>query len=119
MSAVLIVDDSELILQMLQMVCEQAGFTTVTATNISDAHAALRAHPIEVVVTDLNMPDSDDPVAEIQSACDLPIIVVSGQPQADLDQIAAEKGAAGAVSKDSGMMGMAQVLPELLRNLVT
>lgn len=117
MPSVLIIDDSELILQMLEMVCQQAGYETGTATDIAAARAALEGCPYDVVITDLNMPDVADPVAEIRSCCDLPIVIVSGQPQADLDAIAAERGAAGAVSKDAGMMGMATVLPELLASL--
>ena len=114
MSTVLLIDDSELILQMLQMVCEQAGYTTVAVTNMADAKAALEDEAIGAIVTDLNMPDVADPVAQLQEWTDLPVVVVSGQPQDALDAIAAERGAIGAVSKDAGMMGMMTTLPELL-----
>lgn len=118
MPSVLIIDDSELILQMLQMVCAQAGFETRTATDLASAKDLFDREGADVVITDLNMPGADDTVATVRSWKDVPVVIVSGQPQADLDAIAAERGAAGAVSKDAGMMGMAAVLPELLGRLV-
>lgn len=119
MPSVLLIDDSELILQMLEMVCQQAGFETKTVTNLDDARSVLEGSRFDAVITDLNMPDVADPVAEIRAICDVPVVIVSGQPQADLDLIAAERGAAGAVSKDSGMMGMATSLPALLTSLTS
>jgi len=117
MPSVLIIDDSELILQMLEMVCVQAGFTVHTATDLDSARQLFEAHGADVVITDLNMPGADDPVAAVRAWRDVPVVIVSGQPQADLDAIAAERGAAGAVSKDSGMMGMAAALPDLINHL--
>ena len=119
MPSVLIIDDSELILQMLEMVCQQAGFETTTATNFTGARSALEGRRFDAVITDLNMPDVSDPVAEVRAICDVPVVIVSGQAQADLDVIAAEQGAAGAVSKDAGMMGMATALPALLTSIMS
>lgn len=118
MATILLIDDSELVLQMLQMVCDGAGYQTVTVSAIADAERVLAGTEIAAVVTDLNMPDTEDPVAQLQGWTKAPIIVVSGRPQAELDEIAAERGAEGAVSKDAGMMGMAQLLPDLLERLL-
>ncbi len=118
MAKLLIIDDSELVLQMLQMVCEQAGHDVVAVTNMPEALVALEKTPPDAVITDLNMPSTDDPVADLRASCDVPIVVVSGQSQESLDAIAAERGADGAISKDAGMMGMAATLPDLLGRLL-
>jgi DNA-binding response OmpR family regulator len=118
MARVLIIDDSDLILQMLEMVCGQAGYDTVTASTLQDARDAFTGQSIDVVVTDLNLPDVPDSVAEVRSWGDVPVIIVSGRRQEELDAIAAERGADGAVSKDAGLAGMSQQLPELLGRLV-
>ena len=117
MARVLIVDDSELILQMLQMVVAQAGHEAVLATDWAAAEAAYDAGRPDLVVTDLNLPDVEDPIGSFLSKGDAPVVVVSGRPQAELDRLATERGAAGAISKDAGMMGMASALPDLIARL--
>lgn len=119
MARVLLVDDSELILQMLEMVVAQAGHTTVTAITWDAAEAAYAAEPPDLVITDLNLPDQNDPVGAFTAMGSAPVIIVSGRPQAELEGLAAERGAAGAVSKDAGMMGMAAVLPDLISGLTS
>ena len=117
MARVLVVDDSELILQMLQMVVDQAGHETVIADCWAAGEAAYRSAPPDIVVTDLNLPDADDPVGGFIALGAAPVVIVSGRPQAELDELATERGAAGAVSKDAGMMGMMATLQPLLGRL--
>jgi CheY-like chemotaxis protein len=117
MARVLIVDDSELILQMLAMVIAQAGHEVLTAETWDEAVVHYGGCP-DVVVTDLNLPDQADPVAAFHAMGPTPVIIVSGRPQAELDELASACGAAGAVSKDAGMMGMAAVLPDLIGRVV-
>ena len=117
MARVLIVDDSELILQMLSMVVSGAGHEVVTAVAWSDAVSAFQAQAPDVVVTDLNLPDQPDPLAALAELGAVPVIIVSGRPQAELDDLARQRGAAGAVSKDAGLPGLAAALPALLSTL--
>lgn len=118
MAKILIIDDSDLILQMLEMVCQQAGHDTRTASSVDQAREAFEDERPDVVVTDLNLPGVPDSVAEIRSWGDVPVVIVSGRPQAELDDIATRAGAAGAVSKDAGLAGMSQTLPALLDTLL-
>lgn len=118
MAHVLLVDDSELIVQMLQMVVAQSGHEVVTALTWDDAVRSYQTTAPDVVITDLNLPDQADPVTAFKTLGDAPIIIVSGRPQAELDELAAACGAAGAVSKDAGMMGMAAVLPDLISRVI-
>lgn len=114
MALVLIVDDSELILQMLEMVVGQAGHRVVAASTWRRAEELYAQERPDVVVTDLSLPDVTDPLASLAALGDAPVVVVSGRPQAELDEIAAARGAAGAVSKDNGLPGIASLLPPLI-----
>jgi DNA-binding response OmpR family regulator len=120
---VLIIDDSELILQMLDMVCQQAGYRTLTCDSFGAVAEAITEEAPAVVVSDLNLPDlaADNPVAalhEHERLAATPVIIVSGTDADALDAIAERIGAAGAISKDAGMPGIQSQLPALLGELV-
>mgnify|MGYP006291594105 CR=1 FL=1 len=119
---VLIIDDSALVLQMLEMVCQQAGYETVACASYADARAETATDVPDIIVTDLNMPglDGRDPVSALRADLELegiPIVVVSGMEAAELEERAAEIGADGFASKDEGMPGLQRVLPEMLDRL--
>ena len=111
---VLVIDDSALVLQMLTMIVEQAGHDVVGVETWDAATKAYADSPPAAVVTDLNLPVIEDPLAALQALGPAPIIIVSGRPQAELDAIATSRGLHGAVSKDAGMPGMMAALPGLL-----
>lgn len=118
---VLIVDDSELLLQMLQMVCEGAGYRAACAESVAQAAALVSAEAPAAILSDLNLPDTPDPVAALRAVPGLsatPIILISGQDQGQLDAIAVTRGAQGAISKDAGLPGMMMALPPLLERLI-
>ncbi len=119
---VLIIDDSELILQMLDMVCQAAGFRTVTCERIDKVVDVTSAELPDVIISDLNLPDldGDDPVVVLHSIPGLdatPVVIVSGMAPDELDARAHEIGAAGAISKEAGMPAMQAQLPDLLAAL--
>ena len=119
---ILILDDSELILSMLQMVCAQGGHGVVTASDFEQARAIVSRETPRLVLTDLNLPDlpAADPVTALRALPQLastPIVLISGRPQAELDAEAERLGAQGALSKDLGMPGIAAALPGLLDRL--
>ena len=121
---VLIIDDSELVLQMLDMVCKDSGYQTLACANIAEAQREVATQTPDAVFIDLNLPDleHDDPVAALRQELDLtdiPIIVVSGLEPEDLEQRAAEIGADGYVSKDEGMPGIQEDLPPMLERLLS
>jgi CheY-like chemotaxis protein len=78
---VLVVDDSELIRRLVATMLRTAGYTVVLAENGRDALARLREHAVQLVVTDMMMPEMDG--LELIAALrilrpDLPIIGMSG-----------------------------------------
>jgi two-component system KDP operon response regulator KdpE len=116
MSYVLILDDSELILQMLEMVCLSSGHDVRTASSFAAALEHVSRETPRVIVSDLNLPDlHTDPVTGFREAgCESPVILISGRPQDEMDQVVRDTGAAAGLSKDLGMMGIAERLPGLL-----
>lgn len=120
---VLIIDDSELIVSMLEMICGQLGYRTASALAFAQVDDLVSKEAPAVVLTDLNMPDvpENDPVQGLRTIPALsqtPIIVVSGMPQGELDEIAKTRGAQGAISKDAGLPGMMMQLGPMLEGLV-
>lgn len=117
---ILLLDDSELILQMLTMICQGEGHHTHTATTFARAQEIVESTPISLIITDLNLPDvaGHDTIAalrDVPAAQSTPIIIISGQPQATLDAIATERGAQAALSKDGGFPAIASALPALIQ----
>lgn len=120
---ILIIDDSELILQMLTMICEQQGYRTVQCQNFSAVASAVDTATPAVILSDLNLPDlgGRDPVSALRSIdalADTPVVLISGMDPDELSQKADELGADGSVSKEAGMPGMMSVLPGLIAKLV-
>lgn len=118
---ILLLDDSELIIQMLTMICQGDGHQTHAATTFSDAQKILETTPIDLIVTDLNLPDitGHDTITalrQLPAAATTPIIIISGQPQTTLDAIAHERGAQAALSKDGGFPAIASTLPLLIKS---
>ena len=116
---VLIIDDSELILQMLDMICQQAGYRTITANSFSQVDEIVADEAPVVVVSDLNLPDlgGRDPVAALHGMTQLqsvPVIIISGIDDAEIQATAERIGAAGAISKEGGMPVVQSELPKLL-----
>ncbi len=121
---VLIIDDSELILQMLTMVCQGAGYAVETLAAFPLVAQCLQRADFDVVITDLNLPDvpGNDTVAALRAfevLAHTPIVIISGQPRSTLEAIATTRGAQGALSKDDGLPAIAQALPELIARLAT
>ena len=120
---VLVIDDSTLVLQMLEMVCQSAGYETIACSSMADVRAELTTESPDAVVSDLNMPDLDgrDPVSMLRADFDMegvPIIVVSGLSASELEARAAEIGADGFASKDEGMPGLQKTIPQMLDRLL-
>ncbi len=78
---ILLVEDEELLLAGVQEMLEIQGYEVVTAQNGSVALACLSEHAVDLVITDLVMPQMDgiDFVAQLRKVNpDVPVIVVSG-----------------------------------------
>ena len=59
MASVLIIDDEKAIRDLLCQVLEQAGHGAVTAANAQEGLHLYRQQPVDVVLTDIFMPETD------------------------------------------------------------
>ena len=93
---VLVVDDEEDLREIMRRMLDRRGFATLVAGDVDQALVACRDHdgPIDVLVTDLNLPGaSGADVCRAAAALrpDLRVIYISGLPK----DIAVSKGLIG------------------------
>ena len=56
---ILVVDDDELVLSLLEADLRQAGFAVLTAANGKDALTIVLKEPVDIIVSDISMPEMD------------------------------------------------------------
>jgi two-component system response regulator (stage 0 sporulation protein F) len=57
MASILVIDDEPSIRTLLRSVCESAGHTVAEATNGREGAALYRQHPVDLVITDIHVPE--------------------------------------------------------------
>lgn len=81
MATILLVEDDEQMRSMLKIVLERAGYAVQVAKNGKEALGIYSAHPSDLVITDIVMPDTDglELIMDIQrSRSDVKIIAMTG-----------------------------------------
>ena len=100
---ILIVDDQKTSIALLKLILSGAGFTSVTSTThareVCDLH---RKHRYDLILLDLLMPDMYgfqviEGLKEIETDGDLPVLVISAQP--DYKMRAIQAGAKEFITK--------------------
>ena len=117
-STVLLVDDDEGMRHLLKRILERAGFVTAIANNGRDALERFRERPIDLVITDMVMPEMDG--IELIRALTaerpgLPIIAISGvHDWANYLRMAITLGAKAGIQKPVGAADLAGTVRRLL-----
>ena len=83
---VLVVDDSAVVRAKLGKLLEGAGYLVLLARDGIEALEVLARHPVQVMITDLEMPNKNgfELIADVQGALeteDLPIIAITGHEE--------------------------------------
>jgi two-component system chemotaxis response regulator CheY len=104
LKTILIVDDSVVVRQVVSLTLRNAGFSTIDAVNGVDALKKLQSNRVELIVTDLNMPEMDGIsfIREVRARDDikhLPIVMLTTVSQEEKKQEGREAGATGWVYK--------------------
>ena len=105
MTRVLVVDDEPQLLRALTINLRARRYDVVGATTGTDALKAAAAHPPDVVILDLGLPDMDGTqvIAGLRGWTEVPILVLSGRTDS-LDKVEAlDAGADDYVTKPFGM----------------
>ncbi|MBJ6723977.1 response regulator [Geomonas sp. Red875] len=102
---ILILDDSELVLEMAKDALEEAGYEVVTATNGIEANRYIfsRERP-DLIIMDIMMPMLDGNkkakiLKENEMSRDIPIILLSSKADDEMRRLTAESGADGYLLK--------------------
>ncbi|WP_407931866.1 response regulator [Geomesophilobacter sediminis] len=105
MKKILILDDSELVLEMAKDALEEAGYEVVTATNGIEANRYIfsRERP-DLIIMDIMMPMLDGNkkakiLKENEMSRDIPIILLSSKADDEMRRLTAESGADGYLLK--------------------
>jgi two-component system chemotaxis response regulator CheY len=115
---ILTVDDSASVRQMVKFTLTDAGYSVIEAVDGKDALAKL-ANPVNLVITDLNMPNLDG-IGLIRSvranpACKgIPIIMLTTESQESRKQEGKAAGATGWIVKPFTTQQMVAVVKRII-----
>ncbi len=117
---VLVIDDSEISLELMAGVLEDAGIAVITLPGPIGATQAVLKAGIQVLVTDVNMPalPGHNLISLFRGnerTKHIKVVLVSSLPEAQLNKIARESGADGVVQKDHIDRELPGVVKRLLR----
>lgn len=99
---VLLVDDDRKLVEAYGRILRREGYAVYQASGGKMAHAALRAHDFNMVLSDVAMPDADG-LAVLRTAQegdpDLPVVLMTGGPSLQIAIEARKLGARGYLMK--------------------
>lgn len=115
---VLVIDDDPVALGMISGVLERAGFLVHTMSSPIGATRAIRDHAVGAVVCDLHMPAMrGDAFARLfrQSPMlrNIPLIVISGAPRQELDDLTTDGMVDGVVHKSDLQLSLVPMIRRL------
>ncbi len=114
---ILIVDDSQELLDVICEYMETSGFTVHATTQSLDALRLIAVTGYDVVISDIHMPEMDglELMAQIKSKHPgLPVVLITGYSVSEARKIAMEKGADAFVAKPFHMKEILDVVNNLL-----
>ena len=103
---VLVIEDNADLRDVVRLALEAAGHEVLTATQGVEGLACLNGHPVDLVVTDLFMPEMDgiEVIAALRRQFPgVRIVAMSGRPGVDYLAVAKELGAARILRKPFAM----------------
>ncbi|HEX8005232.1 MAG TPA: response regulator [Trebonia sp.] len=105
MSRILIVDDEPQILRALRINLRARGYDVFTAATAVEALTTAAAHPPDLVILDLGLPDMDgvEVIQGLRGWTSAPVIVLSGRADSSDKVEALDAGADDYVTKPFGM----------------
>jgi len=120
---VLLIDDSEIVLEATSAMLTNAGFDVRAVSSMQRFLNALLDWKPHVVVTDLHMPEMSGAelcawIRRQMPTNRIPIVVYSSTPEHELEDIVRDSGADACVSKERGLMGVADRIRELCDGIV-
>jgi DNA-binding NtrC family response regulator len=98
---ILVVDDDDAVRHSLERILRVGGHEAMLAASGADALRVLDEHAVDVVLTDINMPEMDGIELLMlfqERAPDMPVIAISGGGLLDKGDLLEDAGALGAAA---------------------
>ncbi|MBF0147016.1 MAG: response regulator [Magnetococcales bacterium] len=116
---IMTVDDSSSVRQMVGLTLKGAGYDVVEAVDGQDALTKLKASPVDMVVTDLNMPNMDGitlikELRALPAFKFIPIVMLTTESQAGRKQEGKSAGATGWIVKPFKPPQLLEVIKKVL-----
>lgn len=115
---ILLIDDSELILEVTKKTLEGAGYEVGVAMTVTAFENERREHPPDLIIIDVQMPEvfGDDLAGALRGAYKVttPMILLSSLDEDELARRAAEAEIEGWVTKRSGPDALLAKVREVL-----
>ena len=114
---VIVLDDSEVVLDVIAMALEDAGHEVVAVTDHAELGETCRRENAEVAVIDLGLPGlrPDEVAALVRREVACPVILYSDRAGDELARLVAASGARAGLPKDPDAANLIAVLAELRR----
>ena len=120
-TSILIVDDSESIRELVGSSLTDAGFKVTRAVNGKDAFEKLIQTEVDLVLTDLNMPEWDGimlvkEIRKHEKYKYLPVIILTTESETKKRAEAKESGATGWIVKPFDKERLLKIINKVVRN---
>ncbi len=118
-ATILVADDSATMRMIVQATLAGAGWTVLTAGNGQEALEMARRHPVDLVVSDWNMPvmgglELIQGLREEDQYLDVPVLVLTTEDDVDSKMAARDLGVCGWLSKPVDPDVLVELASELL-----
>ncbi|MDP3505246.1 MAG: response regulator [Myxococcales bacterium] len=120
---ILLIDDSEITLQMEKAVLEQRGYEVQATTTLVEFERMLKDFKPDLILTDIHMPEArgTDICRTLKNEYqtqDIPIVLFSSLNDDELADLAQQVGADGYLSKAHGLDALGEKVDELVESII-
>jgi CheY-like chemotaxis protein len=120
---ILLIDDSEITLQMEKAVLEQRGYQVEATTTLMEFERLLKDFKPDLILTDIHMPEArgTDICRTLKNEYqtqDIPIVLFSSLNDDELEKLAGQVGADGFLSKSHGLEALGEKVDELVESII-
>ncbi|MDX2009270.1 MAG: response regulator [Myxococcaceae bacterium] len=120
---ILLIDDSEITLQMEKAVLEQRGYEVAATTTLVEFERLLTDFKPDLILTDIHMPEArgTDICRTLKNEYrtqDIPIVLFSSLNDDELAELAQQVGADGFLSKAHGLDALGEKVDELVESII-
>lgn len=120
---ILLIDDSEITLQMEKAVLEARGYEVRATSTLMEFENVLREWKPDLILTDIHMPEArgTDICRTLKNEYhtqDIPIVLFSSLADSELAELAEQVGADGYLSKSHGLEALGEKVDELVQSIL-